>query len=79
MSRCCSAGRRFTLPSDCRSDRVRLCPDVAPGHGRILACLTAHPDQLSPMCAAGMAWAGDALISVGQALGSADMGKAKQE
>jgi hypothetical protein len=25
------------------------------GQGRIVACLTAHPDQLSPMCAAGMA------------------------
>jgi hypothetical protein len=41
--------------ADCLSDRVRLCPDVAPGRGRIVACLTAHPDQLSPMCAAGMA------------------------
>jgi hypothetical protein len=49
------------------------------GQGRIVACLTAHPDQLSPLCGAGMAGAGDALISVGQALRSADMGKAKQE
>jgi hypothetical protein len=52
----------------CLSDRAKLCPDVAPGQGRIIACLTAHPDQLSPLCANGMAKMGDTLISIGQAM-----------
>ncbi|SFI88940.1 cysteine rich repeat-containing protein [Bradyrhizobium sp. cf659] len=35
----------------CRADHDRLCSDVAPGGGRILACLQSHAGQLTPACA----------------------------
>jgi hypothetical protein len=35
----------------CRSDYDRLCGDVMPGGGRILACLQNHADQLGSACA----------------------------
>ncbi len=35
----------------CRSDYDRLCSDVAPGGGRILACLQSHAGQLTSPCA----------------------------
>ncbi|WP_246820646.1 cysteine rich repeat-containing protein [Bradyrhizobium iriomotense] len=35
----------------CRADYDRLCSDVAPGGGRILACLQSHAGQLTPTCA----------------------------
>jgi Cysteine rich repeat len=34
----------------CAQDAQRLCAGVQPGGGRILACLKAHKDQLSPQC-----------------------------
>jgi Cysteine rich repeat len=35
----------------CRADYDRLCSDVAPGGGRILACLQSHAGQLTASCA----------------------------
>lgn len=35
----------------CRADHDRLCGDVTPGGGRILACLQSHAGQLSSACA----------------------------
>ena len=52
----------------CLSDRARLCPEVVPGQGRIVACLTTHSDQLSPLCADGMAKVGNALIAIGESI-----------
>jgi hypothetical protein len=34
----------------CRADVGRLCQGVAPGGGRIIACLQSHPAELSPSC-----------------------------
>lgn len=35
----------------CRTDYDSLCSDVAPGGGRILACLQSHAGQLTSSCA----------------------------
>jgi hypothetical protein len=35
----------------CRADYDRLCGDVTPGGGRILACLQSHAGQLTSACA----------------------------
>lgn len=37
---------------DCRSDVLRLCKNVQPGGGRIVACLKEHLNDLSPPCRA---------------------------
>jgi len=34
----------------CQADIQRLCSDVKPGGGRILHCLKAHEDAISPEC-----------------------------
>jgi hypothetical protein len=38
----------------CRADYDHLCSDVAPGGGRILACLQSHAGQLTSSCAQAM-------------------------
>jgi hypothetical protein len=35
----------------CGDDVKRYCADVAPGGGRLMACLKGHEKQLSPACA----------------------------
>lgn len=35
----------------CRNDYNRLCSKVAPGGGRIIACLQAHASELNSACA----------------------------
>jgi len=34
----------------CGADVAKLCKDVAPGHGRVAACLNEHAGELSPGC-----------------------------
>jgi hypothetical protein len=51
--------------STCTADRNRLCSDVLPGGGRIVQCLAAKLDQLTPACRAGMEQARDALRAAG--------------
>jgi hypothetical protein len=38
----------------CRADYDHLCGEVAPGGGRILACLQSHAGQLTSSCAQAM-------------------------
>lgn len=45
--------------SACSDDRWRLCPAVMPGGGRIVRCLAANPDALSPGCRAAILKARD--------------------
>ena len=39
-----------TLAKDCRKEIDTYCKTVTPGEGRILACLYAHVEKLSPLC-----------------------------
>ena len=40
----------MSLAQVCRTDYERLCRDVQPGGGRILGCLSASAEKLSPAC-----------------------------
>ena len=40
----------MSLAQVCRNDYERLCQDVQPGGGRILGCLSASAEKLSPAC-----------------------------
>jgi hypothetical protein len=40
----------MSLAQVCRTDYERLCHDVQPGGGRILGCLSASAEELSPAC-----------------------------
>ena len=54
--------------SACTLDRERLCAGVIPGGGRIVRCLAARPDALSPPCFTAMQKVSAALSSAGIAL-----------
>ncbi len=36
--------------SDCRADLQKLCPNVQPGGGRLVACLKENKDSVSDTC-----------------------------
>jgi len=38
------------VKKDCGPDLKKLCSDVTPGNGRLLACLQSKENQLSPIC-----------------------------
>ncbi len=42
------------LREACGADHARLCAQVSPGGGRILACLEAHEEALTPTCRAAL-------------------------
>ena len=42
--------RAWTLMRTCRADAERLCADVKPGGGRVLACLAERQQELTPKC-----------------------------
>ena len=44
----------MSLAQICRTDYERLCHDVRPGGGRILTCLSASAEKLSPACRAAL-------------------------
>ena len=39
-----------TVTEGCKVELEKYCKNVTPGEGRILACLYAHGDKLSPKC-----------------------------
>jgi hypothetical protein len=43
-------GALDTFSEGCREELTTFCKDVTPGEGRILACLYAFQDKLSPRC-----------------------------
>jgi hypothetical protein len=43
-------GALDTFSEGCRQELTTFCKDVTPGEGRILACLYAFQDKLSPRC-----------------------------
>jgi hypothetical protein len=47
----------------CDGDRWRLCPTVFPGGGRIVRCLAAHAESLSPQCRSAMLQARDTIFA----------------
>jgi hypothetical protein len=46
------APSRDTMLKACRGDLMRFCASVAPGGGRIRACMTVHLAELTPECRA---------------------------
>ena len=43
-------GAMSTFVEGCEQELTTFCKDVTPGEGRILACLYAHQDKISPRC-----------------------------
>jgi len=49
------AADRAKVTDACKADIKKLCPDVKPGGGRIVACLKDKKDQMSDECKADLA------------------------
>jgi hypothetical protein len=47
----------------CDSDRWRLCSVVVPGGGRIVRCIAAHAESLSPQCRSAILQARDSILA----------------
>ncbi len=45
-----SSAQSQEIFSDCRSDIGNFCSDISPENGRILSCLYAHQDKITPLC-----------------------------
>jgi hypothetical protein len=45
------AGEAAKLEQSCADDIKKYCGDVTPGEGRIIYCMHAHEDKISPKCA----------------------------
>jgi hypothetical protein len=59
-----SAGRQ-ALQAACGADYKRLCPNVLPGGGRIIACMRGHKEELSAACAAALKGAAESRANSG--------------
>jgi hypothetical protein len=51
---CAQSAGRQALQAACGADYKRLCPNVLPGGGRIIACMRGHKEELSAACAAAL-------------------------
>lgn len=47
-----SVSDRLALRDNCKQDVEKLCPDLKPGGGELLACMRTQKDQLSEACSA---------------------------
>jgi hypothetical protein len=57
----------------CKTDIQRRCKDVTPGEGRMLYCILAHGDKLTPTCAGTMIEVGrDISMAMNDAADTAD-------
>jgi hypothetical protein len=45
------AGEAAKLEQSCADDIKKYCSDVTPGEGRMIYCMHAHEDKISPKCA----------------------------
>ena len=45
-----NAGGAATLVNDCSKEIQTYCSKVTPGNSRVVACLIAHEDRISPRC-----------------------------
>jgi hypothetical protein len=45
------ASEATKLESSCADDIKKFCSDVTPGEGRMIYCMQAHEDKISPKCA----------------------------
>ena len=65
LSRACQEGMKAraekaeSVREDCKRDVEKFCKGIAPGGGRILACLSARQAELNPACAADIKRAGN--------------------
>lgn len=62
-----AAGSARAGDEACRADVERLCAGIAPGGGRIAACLKANQAQVSPECKAELASVARKVKEVGEA------------
>ena len=46
----CGAAGAEDVRHGCKEDVKKFCSDVTPGEGRIMDCLKAHGDKISPQC-----------------------------
>ena len=53
------AEKAESVREDCKRDVEKFCKGIAPGGGRILACLSARQAELNPACAADIKRAGN--------------------
>src|SRR6266852_5576284 len=53
------AEKAESVREDCKRDVEKFCKGIAPGGGRILACLSARQAELKPACAADIKRAGN--------------------
>jgi Cysteine rich repeat len=49
------AAERAKISDACKADIKKLCPDVKPGGGRIMACMREKKDQMSAECKSDLA------------------------